>query len=91
MYAVPSLAAGFASLGAAGPNLQVFSQTGPKASGRPFLATDVLYKETGVPVWGLLPDQDDGLYVRVVEPGYLSGRSYARPALLIDLQTAPGG
>lgn len=39
-----------------------------------------LYAEAGVPVWGLLPDPDGGVYVRVVKPGHDKGW----PALDID-------
>jgi len=32
-----------------------------------------LSKEPNVPIWGLLPDNDGGVYVRVVEEGYQKG------------------
>jgi DNA-binding beta-propeller fold protein YncE len=32
-----------------------------------------LYKGKGVPVWGLLPDRDGGVYVRIIEKGYRKG------------------
>jgi hypothetical protein len=32
-----------------------------------------LSKEPAVPIWGLLPDSDGGVYVRVVEEGYQKG------------------
>jgi len=32
-----------------------------------------LSKESVVPIWGLLPDRDGGVYVRVVEEGYRKG------------------
>lgn len=40
---------------------------------QPFLTKGKLYKERGVPIWGLLPDRDGGIYVRVVEEGYRKG------------------
>ena len=33
----------------------------------------MLSKDAAVPIWGLLPDSDGGVYVRVVEEGYRKG------------------
>jgi sugar lactone lactonase YvrE len=41
--------------------------------GRSFLKEGKLYGDTAVPVWGLLPDSDGGVYVRVVEVGWRKG------------------
>ncbi|MBM4048132.1 MAG: hypothetical protein FJ279_23770, partial [Planctomycetes bacterium] len=64
---------GFPRPGAEGPCLEVFSEVSPQGKGEPFPAGGLLYRETGVPVWGLLPDKDGGVYVRIVEPGYRKG------------------
>ncbi|MBT9150587.1 MAG: hypothetical protein DDT40_00759 [candidate division WS2 bacterium] len=64
---------GFAPCNAEGPGLLVFSETGPQASGEKFPETGLLYKQKDVPVWGILPDEDGGVYVRVVEEGYRKG------------------
>ena len=45
-----------------------------------------LYQEDGVPIWGLLPDKDGGVFVRVVEEGYRKGW----PALTIKKVLADG-
>jgi hypothetical protein len=68
---------------AQGPCLSVFPEGEPQPKAEPFPLSGLLYQETGVPVWGLLcaggasasggPDSDGGVYVRVVEQGYLKG------------------
>lgn len=40
---------------------------------RPFPTTGTLYRESGAPIWGLLPAPDGTVYVRVVEEGYQKG------------------
>jgi len=55
-----------------GPILYVIDEKGEK---RNFWERDngILYKEKNVPVWGFLPDNDGGVYIRIVEEGYQKG------------------
>lgn len=53
-----------------GPYICVFSPDGKKIG---IFGPDILYEENNVPLWGLLPDEDGGIYVRIVEPGWGKG------------------
>lgn len=53
-----------------GPSIKVFSSDGKKVG---IFGPEPLYIEKNVPIWGLLPDEDGGIYVRVVEQGWRKG------------------
>lgn len=64
-------AGGYAQSGE-GPSLWVFEGSDPMLPGERWGAGP-LYADRGVPIWGLLPDRDGGIYVRVVDEGYGKG------------------
>jgi outer membrane protein assembly factor BamB len=64
---------GYAPAGATGPSLPVLQWPALTKVGD-FPQAGPLYKMSPeMPIWGLLPDADGGVYVRVVEDGYLKG------------------
>ena len=64
---------GHARPDAAGPVLTTLRPASAGLEPAPFPSRGVLYQGHSVPVWGLLPDADAGVYCRVVEPGYRKG------------------
>jgi DNA-binding beta-propeller fold protein YncE len=65
-------AGGYPDAGQAGPSLAVVQPPAlTKVGAVP--STGSLYKGADVPVWGILPDDDGGVYVRVVEEGWDKG------------------
>ncbi|HEY3377177.1 MAG TPA: hypothetical protein VGL77_06735, partial [Armatimonadota bacterium] len=66
--------AGYATSNTAGPAITVYPNPARTlGDGAPYWKTGALYAERGVPIWGLLPDDDGSVYVRVVEEGYEKG------------------
>jgi len=61
---------GYCPPGQRGPAIHHFA-----ADGKPLgvFGPSPLYGEKNTPIWALLPDQDGGVYVRVVEDGYRKG------------------
>jgi outer membrane protein assembly factor BamB len=56
-----------------GPKIYVYPQLGKGGEPKVYPAGNVLYEGKGVPIWDLLPDDDGGVFVRVVEEGYQKG------------------
>jgi hypothetical protein len=64
---------GGAKSASGGRRVQVVAMTSLALPATEFPAGKDLYRDDGVPVWSLLPDQDGGVFVRVVEEGYRKG------------------
>lgn len=62
--------AGFPEPNKKGPSLTVYSPDGEKIG---TFGPKILYEQKIVPVWGLLPAEDGGIYLRIVEKGYRKG------------------
>jgi hypothetical protein len=69
-----------------GPRMRTFKWNDGKLSPLATTSTNPLYMDRNVPVWGLLPDNDGGVYIRVLEEGYQKGW----PALTIKKVFANG-
>jgi sugar lactone lactonase YvrE len=52
-----------------GTEIVVVSESGDKET----FAGGELDKNKGAPIWGLLPDEDGGVFVRIIEEGYMKG------------------
>ncbi len=69
-----------------GTRIRAFKWNDSKLTPLGTASTKPLYLDGNVPVWGLLPDNDGGVYIRVLEEGYQKGW----PALTIKKVFANG-
>jgi hypothetical protein len=69
-----------------GTRIRAFKWNDSKLSPPGTISKNPLYLDRNVPVWGLLPDNDGGVYIRVLEEGYQKGW----PALTIKKVFANG-